>query len=188
MGENENKQDEQGGQAKAPRGMTVFVIFLVGVLLAGLVAWISGYGNKKLRGEVKADPTATAIYELERRIGLVAGEAKKLGERTSALESRTTDLEKAADAARDRDAALTKAVGELANQVNGKADKADMAKKASKKDLDKYALNGRVDMLEADVVAIKAAPPVTAVAQTQPTTAGTVTVRVRTVPVEPDEQ
>lgn len=168
------------------RVMMVFVVCLVGLMVAGVVAMIFGGGSKKPR-EVKADPTASAIYELGRRIDTVAGETKKLGERTAKLEGWTTDLDRAAEAARDRDEALTRAVGELENQVKGKADKADMARKVSKADLDKYALNGRVDILEAEVVAIKdAPPPVTAVAQTR--TAGTVTIRVRTLPVEPDEE
>lgn len=167
------------------RVMMVFVVCLVGLMVAGVAAWISGYGN-----EVKVDPTASAIYELENRIGLVAGEAQRLGERTGALETRTSDLEATVKALPDK---LAEQFGEkLAEkadraELDKKADRAAMARKADKSDLDKKADNGRVDMLEAQVVAIKEPTmPSTTVAQTR--TAGTVTVRVRTVPVEPDEE
>jgi len=155
--------------------LAIMVALLMVALLGGLA--FSCFGGKPNTDDGVKKVDAAAVYELERRDNVLASRIKELSVRTAAIEGRTTAMEENARTDRESVAKLAGAVDMLATKVIDKADRAE---------LKKYARAERVGAVEQEVAAIKAAPP-TSVAQNNDGV-GTVTVRVRTVPVNADEE
>lgn len=129
--------------------------------------------DKRATMETRVNQIAVDVAMLQGQMGLTTA-------RTSVLEARTGDLEATVKALPDK---LAEQFGE---KLAEKADKADLARKANRSELKKYEyVRRRVEIVEREVAAIRAKPSAPVAASPG---AGTVTVKVVTVPVNPDEE
>ncbi len=165
-------------QPRPPRPVAMFII-AVGILLAGAIIWVAN-GSEKLQTSDKELKALTAMTSanvalLQARMVLVEG-------RTGVLETRATDLEENARLDRQSAKVLAGMVGVLADEVDEKADNDE---------LKKYARIRRIveveQKLDRYLLAVDAVPIPATVARDDGG-AGTVTVKVVTVPVYPDEE
>lgn len=128
--------------------------------------------DKRATVETRVNQIAVDVAMLQGQMGLTTA-------RTSVVEARVDKLRKEAATDRDSVQTLAETVSELAKRVEAKADRDE---------LKKYARNvrRRVEVVEQEVAAIRAKPA--PLATTSDDGVGTVTVKVVTVPINPDEE